>query len=213
MTAYNIVRMRVRAGQQRSFETMNAVERTSVPKGARRADLVKTGDTSYCFIGEWSSYMDIVAARAEMIADLGRFRDILVDLGGGLGVTFPVSGEAVVEFEGGAGQSTPGSTRPAFSIARYRARPGREQDFVVAVKQAVSNPDVGKAGFRRAALVDVGTRAFILLGEWDSLLLLNKANPQMIGTIDSHRELLEDMSSVGSAHVASGEVVVAYRVT
>ena len=64
MTAYNIVRMRVRAGQQRSFETMNAVERTSVPKGARRADLVKTGDTSYCFIGEWSSYMDIVERRA-----------------------------------------------------------------------------------------------------------------------------------------------------
>jgi hypothetical protein len=39
----------------------------------------------------------IVAGRPEMIASLDRFRDMLEDLGGGLGVTDPVSGEVVAE--------------------------------------------------------------------------------------------------------------------
>ncbi len=40
---------------------------------------------------------DIVKARAEMIASLDQVRTMLEDLGGGLGVTDPVSGEAVFE--------------------------------------------------------------------------------------------------------------------
>jgi hypothetical protein len=39
----------------------------------------------------------LAAARPAMIAVLDRFRDRLEDLGGGLGVTDPVSGEAVIE--------------------------------------------------------------------------------------------------------------------
>ncbi len=38
----------------------------------------------------------IAAARPAMIANLDSFRDTLEDLGGGLGVTDPVSGELVV---------------------------------------------------------------------------------------------------------------------
>jgi hypothetical protein len=40
---------------------------------------------------------DLVAARASMIATLDKMRPLLEDLGGGLGLTDPVSGEAVVE--------------------------------------------------------------------------------------------------------------------
>ena len=43
------------------------------------------------------SFQSIVAARPKMIAMLDSFRDTLEDLGGGLGVTDPVSGEAVLE--------------------------------------------------------------------------------------------------------------------
>ena len=39
----------------------------------------------------------LVAARPRMIALLDTFRDTLEDLGGGLGVTDPVSGETIVE--------------------------------------------------------------------------------------------------------------------
>jgi hypothetical protein len=49
------------------------------------------------FIGEWDSYQSIVAAWPKMIATLDSFRDMLEDLGGGLAITDPVSGEAVLE--------------------------------------------------------------------------------------------------------------------
>ena len=65
--------------------------------GFKRFVLIKTGDRTYCAIGEWDSYQSIVAARPKMIATLDSFRDMLEDLGGGLGVTDPVSGEAVLE--------------------------------------------------------------------------------------------------------------------
>jgi len=59
--------------------------------------LIKTGDRSFCLIGEWDDFDNIVAARPEMISILDDFRDMLEDLGGGLGVTDPVSGPVVVE--------------------------------------------------------------------------------------------------------------------
>jgi hypothetical protein len=65
--------------------------------GFRRAVVVKTGERSYCFVGEWDSFDAIVKARPDMIKDLDRMRDLLEDLGGGLGVTDPVSGEVVAE--------------------------------------------------------------------------------------------------------------------
>ena len=40
---------------------------------------------------------NLIAARPKMIARLDTFRGILEDLGGGLGVTDPVSGELVFE--------------------------------------------------------------------------------------------------------------------
>jgi hypothetical protein len=66
-------------------------------KGLRKATMIKAGDRSYCFIGEWDSMPDIVNARPDMIRDLDRWRSLLEDLGGGLGVTDPVSGEVVGE--------------------------------------------------------------------------------------------------------------------
>jgi hypothetical protein len=59
--------------------------------------LVETAERTYCAIGEWNDFEGIVTARPKMIALLDTFRDTLEDLGGGLGVTDPVSGEAVVE--------------------------------------------------------------------------------------------------------------------
>ena len=40
----------------------------------------------------------IAKSRAEMVANLDRMRPMLEDLGNGLGVTDPVSGDAVLEF-------------------------------------------------------------------------------------------------------------------
>ena len=46
---------------------------------------------------EWDSFQNLAVARPKMIAMLDTFRDTPEDLGGGLGVTDPVSGEVVLE--------------------------------------------------------------------------------------------------------------------
>jgi hypothetical protein len=66
-------------------------------ENARRFVVIKTGERSYCLMGEWNSMDDIVAARPAMIASLDKVRDMLEDLGNGLGVTDPVSGEVVLD--------------------------------------------------------------------------------------------------------------------
>jgi hypothetical protein len=61
--------------------------------------MIKTGDHSYCIIAEWSDMEALAAARPKMIATLDSFRDTLEDLGGGRGVTDPVSGPVVLELK------------------------------------------------------------------------------------------------------------------
>jgi hypothetical protein len=80
------------AGQRKSLES-------DMP-GAQSAALIKTGDRTYCFVGVWDSFDAIAKARPQMIGFLNEVRDYLEDLGNGLGVTDPVSGEAVVEKRG-----------------------------------------------------------------------------------------------------------------
>jgi hypothetical protein len=97
MTAYNAVRFRVKPDKEKEFVELNRAMGRAKFKGFRKGALIKTGERTYCFIGEWGAMSDIVASRAEMIANLDKMRPLLEDLGGGLGVTDPVSGEAVLE--------------------------------------------------------------------------------------------------------------------
>jgi hypothetical protein len=97
-TAFNLVRFRVKPGREEAFlEAHRQADPTF--KGFRRGSLIKTGDRSYAFVGEWDSFDDIAAARPSMIALLDTFRAELEDLGGGLGVTDPVSGEVVIDLK------------------------------------------------------------------------------------------------------------------
>lgn len=97
MTAYNVVRFRVKPGNEDAF--LKVFREMPKPPGSRRAAVIKTGERSYCMIGEWNGMNDIVAARTKMVADLDKMRDLLEDLGGGLGVTDPVSGDTVLELK------------------------------------------------------------------------------------------------------------------
>jgi len=95
MTAFNVVRFRVKPGSEQRFID----EHRKVPgfKGFLGGSLIRTGDQTFCLVGEWRNFQSLAAARPEMIALLDRFREILEDLGGGLGVTDPVSGEVVAK--------------------------------------------------------------------------------------------------------------------
>jgi len=96
MTAYNVVRFRVEPGLDNEFINRQRASLNDV-KGLRDLALIKTGERTYCLIGKWDKFDDIVAARAQMIGSLDKIRDLLEDLGSGLGVTDPVSGSTVLE--------------------------------------------------------------------------------------------------------------------
>ena len=96
MTAYNVVRFKVKPGREKEFVELHK-QPPGEMKGLRKLALIKTGDRAYCFVGEWGAMSDIVAARPTLIANLDKLRPLLEDLGNGLGVTDPVSGEVVAK--------------------------------------------------------------------------------------------------------------------
>jgi hypothetical protein len=99
MTAMNVVRFRVKPGcEQRFIDAHRDAGRNF--NGFLGGRLIKTGDRTFCIVAEWRSFDALAAARPEMIAMLDSLRDLLEDLGGGLGVTDPVSGDVVVELAG-----------------------------------------------------------------------------------------------------------------
>ena len=96
MTAFNVVRFRVKPGREQEFLDAHRNVQSKSP-GWKRVDMIRTGDRSYCVIGEWEDMAAMAAAGPNMIATLNSFRDTLEDLGGGLGVTDPVSGPVILE--------------------------------------------------------------------------------------------------------------------
>jgi hypothetical protein len=96
MTAYNVVRFRVKPGQEAHFIAAHRDARANF-KGFRGGALIKTGDNTFYIVGEWTNFKALAAARPQMIDLLNSFRDDLEDLGNGLGVTDPISGEVVLK--------------------------------------------------------------------------------------------------------------------
>jgi quinol monooxygenase YgiN len=98
MAAFNAVRFRVKPGHEEEFlKAHRDAERNW--RGLQRANMIKTGDRTYCIIAEWTDMDALAAARPHMVATLDGFRDTLEDLGNGIGVTDPVSGPVVLELK------------------------------------------------------------------------------------------------------------------
>lgn len=96
MTTFNVVRFRIKPDREEDFLAAHRDGKARWP-GLIAGHIIKTGERSYCLIGEWADAAAIKGARAQMIATLDGFRDTLEDLGVGLGVTDAVSGEKVVD--------------------------------------------------------------------------------------------------------------------
>jgi hypothetical protein len=89
------VRFRVKPGHEQRFIHAHRKLRPEF-KSFLGGNLINTGDRTFCMVGEWRNLDALAAARPAMIEFLDVMRDMLEDLGSGLGVTDPVSGEAVV---------------------------------------------------------------------------------------------------------------------
>jgi hypothetical protein len=96
MTAFNVVRVRVKDGREQDFIEAQRRLGLDIP-GFRRGVLVKTGERAYCALGEWDNMEALAAARPHMATLLATFRDTLEELEHGLGISDAVSGEAILD--------------------------------------------------------------------------------------------------------------------
>ena len=78
MTAYNVVRFRVKPGMEEQFVARQREDLKRKMPGAIEAALIKTGERTYCFVGKWDTFDSIVAARPTMIGYLDDFRLMMV---------------------------------------------------------------------------------------------------------------------------------------
>ena len=95
MTAFNAVRFRVKPGREQDFLDAHKKVQADWP-GLKHANVIKTGERTFCIIAEWTDMDSLAKARSNMIATLDSFRDTLEDLGGGVGLTDPVSGPVIL---------------------------------------------------------------------------------------------------------------------
>lgn len=93
----------------------------------------------------------------------------------------------------------------AFNAVRFRVKPGRDQDFLDAHKRM--NADW--PGLRHVNIIKSGDRTYCIIAEWDSMDALAAARPNMIKTLDSFRDALEDLGgALGVTDPVSGPVVL-----
>nr|WP_314091246.1 antibiotic biosynthesis monooxygenase [uncultured Shinella sp.] len=95
MTAFNVVRFKVKPGMEAAFLDAHRTVVADWP-GLRHANIIQSGEGRYCIVAEWDSMEALAECRPQMIATLDSFRATLEDLGGGLGVTDPVAGSVVL---------------------------------------------------------------------------------------------------------------------
>ncbi len=95
MTAFNVVRFKVKSGREPAFLDAHRSVGAEWP-GLLNAHIIGNGDGRFCLIAQWESEQALAAARPQMIATLNSFRDTLEDIGNGLGVTDATSGPVVL---------------------------------------------------------------------------------------------------------------------
>ena len=93
----------------------------------------------------------------------------------------------------------------AFNAVRFRVKPGRDEDFV----EAHRGVDRDWPGLRRVNLCKTGDHDYCIIGEWDDMDSLAAARPNMVATLDSFRDMLEELhGGTGVTDPVSGPVVL-----
>ncbi len=96
----------------------------------------------------------------------------------------------------------------AFNAVRFRVKPGRDQEFLDAHKNVEGN----WPGLRHVNIIKTGDRTYCIIAEWTDMDALAKARPNMIATLNSFRDTLEDLGGgLGVTDAVSGPVVLALK--
>jgi hypothetical protein len=92
----------------------------------------------------------------------------------------------------------------AFNAVRFRVKPGRDQEFLDAHKGAGNWP-----GLKHVNIIKTGDRSYCIIAEWTDMDALAQARPNMIATLNSFRDTLEDLGGgMGLTDAVSGPVVL-----
>jgi quinol monooxygenase YgiN len=93
----------------------------------------------------------------------------------------------------------------AFNVVRFRVKPGHESEFLDAHRSVARD----WPGLQRAAIVKTGERSYCIIAEWRDADALANARPNMISTLDSFRDALEDLGpGLGVTDPISGPVIL-----
>ena len=63
MTAFNVVRFRTKPGREDAFIAAHETATLDAP-GFRRFTLIRTGDRTFCVVGEWDDMASLAGANA-----------------------------------------------------------------------------------------------------------------------------------------------------
>jgi hypothetical protein len=93
----------------------------------------------------------------------------------------------------------------AFNAVRFRVKPGRDQEFLDAHKTVAGN----WPGLRHVNIIKTGDQMYCIIAEWNDMDALAKARPNMIATLNSFRDTLDDLGNgLGVTDAVSGPVVL-----
>ncbi|HST36609.1 MAG TPA: antibiotic biosynthesis monooxygenase [Allosphingosinicella sp.] len=96
----------------------------------------------------------------------------------------------------------------AFNAVRFKVKPGREQDFLDAHKGVGTD----WPGLIHAHIIDAGEGRYCIIAEWEDMAALAGARAQMVATLDSFRDTLEELGpGLGLTDPVSGPVVLALK--
>jgi quinol monooxygenase YgiN len=96
----------------------------------------------------------------------------------------------------------------AFNAVRCRVKPGREQEFLDAHRKVAAD----WPGLLHVNLIKTADRSYCIIAEWSDMDALAKARPNMIATLDTMRDTLEDLGGgLGVTDPVAGSVVLALK--
>ena len=96
----------------------------------------------------------------------------------------------------------------AFNTVRFKVKAGREQEFLDAHRNVADS----WKGLRHVNIIKTGERNYCIIAEWDDMEALVGARQNMIATLDSFRDTLEDLGGgLGVTDPVAGPVVLAVK--
>ena len=95
-----------------------------------------------------------------------------------------------------------------FNVVRFRYKPGGEQEFL----DANQNAHWKWPGWKRIDMIQTGDRSYCAIGEWEDMAAIVAARPNMIATLNTFRDTLEDLGGgLGVTDAVSGPVILEIR--